>query len=97
MQSTLDFYPDLQKAFGPENYERAVIHWLEYGLAERRKSSSPENFPEYKDLLAPSLFDASYYLGLYPDLQAEFGSENYEMAKWHWVEKGFNEKRKGAP
>ncbi|MEY2987111.1 MAG: hypothetical protein RJB13_632, partial [Pseudomonadota bacterium] len=35
----LDFYPDLQNAFGPENYERATIHWLEYGLADRRKGA----------------------------------------------------------
>ena len=37
--SYLARYPDLQRAFGANNYEAAFIHWLDHGKAEGRDGS----------------------------------------------------------
>ena len=79
----LDQYPDLQAAFGAQNYAAATVHWLTYGISEGRKSSPT--------------FDVSFYLGHYADLQTAFGVQNYIAAVDHWITYGINEGRKGSP
>ncbi|WP_310429276.1 hypothetical protein [Chamaesiphon sp. VAR_48_metabat_135_sub] len=77
-----DRYDDLRKAF---NYDPSALkkHWIENGIKECRASSP--------------VFDVSYYLNSYPDLQAAFGQKNCSKAVRHWGENGIREGRQGHP
>lgn len=77
-----DRYDDLRKAF---NYDPSALkkHWIENGIKECRASSP--------------VFDVSYYLKSYPDLQAAFGKTNCSKAVYHWNDNGIREGRQGHP
>jgi hypothetical protein len=47
-QFYLNKYPDLLKAFGPNNLEAAKQHWLNYGIKEGRQSSFAFSLPAYQ-------------------------------------------------
>lgn len=76
-------YPDLQRAFGANNYGAALSHWLNSGQVEGRQSS-----PD---------FSVRAYLARYPDLQQAFGANNYDAALDHWFDKGEAEGRNSRP
>lgn len=44
---------------------------------------------------SPRAFDAQFYLALYPDLQAAFGT-NLDAAREHWLNRGVFEGRRGS-
>jgi hypothetical protein len=44
----LNKYPDLLKAFGPNNFQAAQQHWLSYGIKEGRQSSFVFSLPAYQ-------------------------------------------------
>ena len=75
--------PDLQSAFGKENYRDALKHWVDHGMAEGR-AASPE-------------FDPRWYIQQYPDVAAAFGATHYASAVQHYLEYGRKEGRYGAP
>ncbi|MGZ3240692.1 MAG: lectin, partial [Burkholderiaceae bacterium] len=79
----LNRYPDLQQAFGPNNYAAALDHWLTSGINEGRQGSSG--------------FSVRSYLARYPDLQNAFGANNYSDALDHWLNSGKGEGRNGSP
>ena len=64
------------KAFG-SNTKEAVKHYISFGKAEGRSSSS---------------FDAQSYLNNYSDLRNAFGNDE-KLATKHYVEYGFKEGR----
>ncbi len=82
-QHYLALYPDLQKAFGSQNYQAATTHWLTYGIREGRRGSL--------------VLDPKFYLSNYQDLQKAFGATNYEAAIIHWLTYGIREGRRALP
>ena len=75
--------PDLQSAFGEQNYRDALKHWVDDGISEGR-AASPE-------------FDPRWYIQQYPDVAAAFGATHYLKAVQHYLEYGLPEGRYGAP
>lgn len=75
--------PDLQSAFGEQNYRDALKHWIDHGIAEGR-AASPD-------------FDPRWYVQQYPDVAAAFGATHYLKAVMHYLEYGLPEGRYGAP
>jgi hypothetical protein len=74
-------YPDVARS---QQYGRnPEDHYNDHGIKEGR---SPNIF-----------FDPAYYQGLYPDLPAFYGANQWEKLWQHWNDYGINEGRRGSP
>ena len=74
--------PDLWTRVTPSRtWEGMWLHWFNSGIYEGRPISRE--------------FQATEYLGLYPDLQLAFGATNYKAAYQHWVDYGKVQGRQG--
>ncbi|WP_257455489.1 M57 family metalloprotease [Archangium lipolyticum] len=78
----LSNHGDLVNAYGAANWEAARNHWLNWGIAEGRRSSAH--------------FDVKYYLANNPDLVAAYGPTNYVAARNHWLNWGIGEGRRAS-
>ncbi|HKV41955.1 MAG TPA: right-handed parallel beta-helix repeat-containing protein [Blastocatellia bacterium] len=83
-QQYLAYYPDLQAAFGPQNYAAALEHYVSTGHTEGRAGVLA---------LAPTVFDVQYYKQVNPDLAAMPDTD----AETHWIEHGISENRHAHP
>lgn len=82
-QYYLDKYPDLQKAFGPNNLEAAKQHWLTYGIKEGRQSSF--------------VFHLVAYQRKNPDILWDRYIRTYEAVLNYYVTRGYKENRDTSP
>jgi hypothetical protein len=81
-QFYLDKYPDLKRAFGPNNLEAAKQHWLNYGIKEGRQSSFFFSLPAYQSK-NPDLWDHNV--------------RTYEAVLNHYINGGYKEPRDATP
>jgi len=82
-QYYLNKYPDLQKAFGPNNLEAAKQHWLNYGIKEGRQSSF--------------FFHLVAYQRKNPDILWDRYIRTYEAVLNYYVTQGYKENRDTSP
>jgi hypothetical protein len=83
-QQYLAYYPDLQAAFGAQNYAAALEHYVSTGHTEGRSGVLA---------LASTVFDVTYYKQANPDLASLSDTD----AETHWIEHGISENRHGHP
>lgn len=83
-QQYLAYYPDLQAAFGAQNYPAALEHYVSTGHTEGRTGVLA---------LASTVFDVTYYKHANPDLSSLSDTD----AETHWIEHGISENRHGHP
>jgi hypothetical protein len=81
-QFYLDKYPDLKRAFGPNNLEAAKQHWLNNGIKEGRQSSFSFSLPAYQAKNS-DLWDHNI--------------RTYEAVLNHYVTLGYKENRDTSP
>jgi len=86
-QQYLAMYKDLTAAFGATNYTAALRHYISNGLSEGRAGLY---------VTRAQVFNPTWYLQKYPDLQAAFGT-NTTLATQHWIQYGVKEGRQGSP
>ena len=79
----LGLYPDLQRAFGQENFTAAIQHFRTHGLYEGREAS-------------PWLA-SDWYLANNPDVAQAVGRKNFRGGLLHWLNNGRAEGRAGSP
>lgn len=76
-QFYLSKYPDLLKAFGPNNVEAAKQHWLTYGIKEGRQSSFVFSLPAYQ--------------ARYPGILWDRNIRSYEAVLNYYVNQGYKD------
>ncbi|APW43437.1 hypothetical protein RS694_13455 [Rhodoferax saidenbachensis] len=79
----LNKYPDLLKAFGPNNLEAAKQHWLNYGIKEGRQSSFAFSLPAYQAKNPGILWDRNI--------------RTYEAVLDYYVKQGYKENLDTTP
>lgn len=82
----LAMYSDLTAAFGATGYPTALQHFITNGMGEGRVGLYA---------LRGEVFNATWYLQHYGDLQAAFGT-NTSAATQHWLTYGVNEGRQAS-
>lgn len=79
----LNKYPDLLKAFGPNNVEAAKQHWLTFGIKEGRQSSFVFSLPAYQ--------------ARNPDILWDRNIRSYESVLNYYITQGYKETRDTTP
>src|SRR5258706_15773439 len=86
-ENYLLFNPDLGNA-RIDTQEKALQHWLEFGIKENRYGFKPSEF--LKTMM--TYFDWEFYISANLDLQ-NVGIQTKEKALQHWLRYGLNEHR----
>jgi hypothetical protein len=86
-QQYLSMNPDLQAAFGANNYSTAIQHFISDGHNEGRVGMYS---------LRSEVFNPWWYLSQYGDVSAAVGTDPVEASR-HWLGNGIYEGRQGSP